>query len=93
MSRPPQPPPPAVREPDKLTAAQRRAVSNADLGWVGWDVKGRPVIAGLYHGGILQRRGNPHRNSEKLQWAILRTGEPVAAATPIRYFEGCNDNG
>jgi hypothetical protein len=71
----------------RLTGAQRRVLDNDDLGWVGWDVKRRPVVIAFFHDGVLQRWDMPHSRSILCRWAILRNGQRVKPAWPIVFFD------
>ncbi len=69
-----------------LSEAQREVIDCDDVGWVGWDARGRPVVNAYYFAGFLQPRDpdRRNRNSELRTWAIQRDGEPTDVKHPVR---------
>src|ERR1700755_780406 len=55
----------------KLSTAQRDVLDSANVTWVGWDRKGRPVVTAHYHGGGIQP-ADPERGGSR---AGLRQAE------------------
>jgi hypothetical protein len=71
----------------KLSTAQRDVLDSANVTWVGWDQKGRPVVTAHYHGGVIQPADPERRDprSRLRQWTITRRGDAIHVTYPRRH--------
>lgn len=52
-----------------LTVAQRRAIDNDDIAWLGWDARQLPVLRDEHGQYALAKSGEPVGVTEPVEWA------------------------